>query len=334
MGGCFSSSAPRFKTIDDKYESLEQVQAALRANGLESSRLIVGIDFTASNLSSGAVSFGGRSLHDTTVENPYEQALLAICNTLSAFDDSGEIFCYGFGDTRSRDSSVFSLFPDGKAATDLSQLFWQYKYQLPHIKLSGPTSFAPLIHQAIERVIATGNRYHILVILADGLVSEECRKATEEALVRASSYPLSIVCIGLGDGPFDAMQEFDDKLPKRNFDNFQFLNMTALSRITFPDARTQQAYFAMSALQEVPVQYQIIKKLGLLAGQTPHGAAKLERQQTTHSKRHIVHALPPPVLSAPAGPPSFTQPSVPQMPPMPMPPTQSLGTGTGYRPPY
>lgn len=39
----------KFQAIADKYETLDQVQQALREGGLESSQLIVGVDFTKSN---------------------------------------------------------------------------------------------------------------------------------------------------------------------------------------------------------------------------------------------------------------------------------------------
>ena len=59
------------------------------------------------------------------------------------------------------------------------------------------------------------------------------------------------------------MEPFDEALPRRRFDNFQFVCLNS----TIADCRKkgvqEEIGFALQALMEVPEQFQIINKLGL-----------------------------------------------------------------------
>jgi len=253
-----SAAARKFAPILDNFTSLTQVQKALRESGLEASQLIIGVDYTQSNEWQGKRSFGGQNLHTLgPKDNPYQQVLKVIGETLSVFDEDGMIPCFGFGDAATRDQNVFPFNTSGEDCNGLSEVLERYKQVTSRVQLSGPTSFAPLIRKAIN-IVRESREYHILLIVADGQVSSEAD--TVRAIVEATKYPLSIVMVGVGDGPWDKMEEFDDRLPQRAFDNFQFVDFSALQR-KHPG---NQAAFALNALMEIPEQYQMIRKLGLM----------------------------------------------------------------------
>uniref|UniRef100_A0A453RZH5 Copine C-terminal domain-containing protein n=1 Tax=Aegilops tauschii subsp. strangulata TaxID=200361 RepID=A0A453RZH5_AEGTS len=89
----------KYSYIPDTYTSLDQVASALRDQGLESSNLILGVDFTKSNEWTGKRSFNGQSLHKLgDAPNPYEAAISIIGKTLASFDEDNLIPCFGFGD--------------------------------------------------------------------------------------------------------------------------------------------------------------------------------------------------------------------------------------------
>ncbi|XP_041025208.1 E3 ubiquitin-protein ligase RGLG2-like [Juglans microcarpa x Juglans regia] len=258
----------KYGRIGDNYNSLEQVTEALHQAGLESSNLIVGIDFTKSNEWTGARSFHHRSLHHLgDLPNPYEQAISIIGRTLSAFDEDNLIPCYGFGDATTHDQDVFSFYED-RPCKGFEDVLARYREIVPHVHLSGPTSFAPIIETAIGIVDASCGRYHVLMIIADGqvLANGPQERSTIDAIVKASNYPLSIVLVGVGDGPWDMMHQFDDNIPSRAFDNFQFVNFTEImSKYIQPSMK--ETVFALNALMEIPLQYKATVDLHLLGSQ-------------------------------------------------------------------
>ncbi|KAL2246889.1 E3 ubiquitin-protein ligase RGLG2-like [Sesamum indicum] len=266
----------RYSRIADNYRSLEEVTEALARAGLESSNLIIGIDFTKSNEWTGKRSYNGRSLHHIgSGLNPYEQAITIIGKTLAAFDDDNLIPCFGFGDASTHDQDVFSFYPDERFCNGFEEVLSRYRELVPNLKLAGPTSFAPIIEMAMTVVEQSGGQYHVLLIIADGQVTRSVdtefghlspqEQKTVQAIVEASKLPLSIILVGVGDGPWDMMKEFDDNIPARDFDNFQFVNFTEIMAKNVHQTR-KETEFALSALMEIPSQYKATMELNLLGG--------------------------------------------------------------------
>ncbi|KAK9073554.1 hypothetical protein SSX86_007878 [Deinandra increscens subsp. villosa] len=259
----------KFSRIDDNYSNLEQVTDALARAGLESSNLIVGVDFTKSNEWTGARSFNRRCLHHIGNDmNPYEAAISIIGRTLASFDEDNLIPCFGFGDASTHDQKVFSFYPDEKFCDGFEDVLKRYRELVPNLQLAGPTSFAPIIETAITVVEQSGGQYHVLLIIADGQISRSVdsgyglsqqERRTVEAIVKASEYPFSIVLVGVGDGPWDMMKQFDDNIPARAFDNFQ-ANIMSKNK----DSSRKEAEFALAALMEIPSQYKATIELNLL----------------------------------------------------------------------
>jgi E3 ubiquitin-protein ligase RGLG len=250
-----------------RYASLADLNAALAKANFTHSQLIFGIDCTKSNLWNGAVSFAGRSLHDlggpADAPNPYVLTIRMLADELARFDADGSIPVYGFGDKTSADKSVFPFHTRPEGCAGFDDVLRTYAARIPTISLAGPTSFGPIIRKAVEHVKREQqNSFTILVILADGQVTAV--RDTEHALVQASHFPISIVCVGVGDGPWDAMRVLDSGLPKRKFDNFRFVELNQVAAEAKERGVELEDAFVCSALAEVPSQYAEVCRLGIL----------------------------------------------------------------------
>eukprot|EP00703_Trepomonas_sp_PC1_P005050 JAP91556.1 Copine I [Trepomonas sp. PC1] len=248
--------------IMDKFQTFAELEQAQKKVGIESIQMVVGFDFSKSNEWTGEHSYR-QSLHALSPANPYLKALSVLQPLLHKFDEDGIIPAFRFGCAQTRDQAVLPLLPSNpdphfKGFDALKQAYAQATQE---IQMSGPTTFAPMIQKAIEVCQSYGGRQLIfLLLLTDGDVSNP--QLDMQCLVQASSFPISICALGLGDGPFDKMNVFDN-MPGRKFDNFQFVNFTALeaqaARCECPDL-----VLATHALQELPDQFMQMRALGIV----------------------------------------------------------------------
>ncbi|ESU34828.1 Phospholipid-binding Copine Family Protein [Giardia duodenalis] len=206
-----------------------------------------------------------RTSHDIKRrEIPYVKAMRIMSRVISRFDDDDIYPVYRFGCINTKDKSVLPLlYPDQEDPhfEGFDAVKKAYEHIAPQIEMSGPTTFAPMIRQAIEISRESNGQYMILVLLTDGDVSDMVEDM--KALQEASNYPLSIVAVGLGDGPFDKMHIFDDDVRGRKFDNFQFVNFTEVE-MKAGKCENPELVLATAMMQEIPSQFAFIKKLGYL----------------------------------------------------------------------
>ena len=161
---------------------------------------------------------------------------------------------------------------EGRACRDSREVLVRYNEMMKEVVLSGPTNFAPIIKRSMKHVEESGNKFHILVIIADGQMEDE--GPTVDAIIEASKLPLSIILIAVGDGPWDIMKDFDDHMPGRKFDNFQFVDFHSII-----ERRNPETAFALAALMEVPEQYKTMGKRGYFSG-------KIQRIEKNNTFNH------------------------------------------------
>ncbi|KAA0158394.1 hypothetical protein FNF31_05463 [Cafeteria roenbergensis] len=267
--GCAASRSA--KAFSDKYRTIEELRAGMREANLEDSDMIVAIDMTRSNEASmgGNVSFEGLDLHDLKTLNPYERVMELVGHEVArALDRDAKFPVLAFGDAGSVDHAAGCVYlGDAEGFGAVRPLYRSFVAD-PRVRKSGPTSFAGVINYTIDHSITTG-RFHTLIIITDGQINDSVdvhsapsgrvakRSPTMEALIRASQYPIEVIVIGVGDGPWGSMESLDDEvkdvakslgMPYR-VDCCQFVPFTSYMRTTDPAVLHR---FTLACLQEVP----------------------------------------------------------------------------------
>ncbi|KAG3117229.1 Copine-4 [Phytophthora idaei] len=251
--------------------------------------LIAGIDYTASNGSPSDPSslhyMGGNYQGQM---NDYQAAITATGAILEPYDSDKRFPVYGFGGlVNGVVDHCFPLTfdPSQPEVEGIGGIMKAYSDSFQFVQLHGPTKFAPLVHQAaaIARTFSTpaeqglgGNlKYFVLLIITDGAIMD--MQETIDELVQASTLPLSIVIVAVGNADFTAMNALDadgkllidSRRQKAARDIVQF--------VPFNQFRRNPARLAKETLAEIPTQLLQYYNMKGINPRTP-----LQRQGTSY----------------------------------------------------
>ena len=240
--------------LEKEYSFLDYLKGGMEIN------LIIGIDFTSSNLDPKLPN----SLHNITSNamNAYEKAIKS-CGDIVGYYDYDQLFpVYGYGAILPNDTVVSHCFPINGNPQDpnintINGVIEAYRQVLPILRLHGPTFFAPIINELNRNVkenLSAGKtmNYSILMILTDGLIND--MDDTIDALVEASFLPISVIIIGIGNGDFGNMDILDaDEEPL--FDrNGRKADRDLVQFVPFMQYANDGEKLAEQVLEEVPRQ--------------------------------------------------------------------------------
>ncbi|XP_031628977.1 copine-8-like [Contarinia nasturtii] len=226
----------------------------------------IAIDFTASN----GVHTNPHSLHYLSANklNNYEIALRGVGEIISYYDSHKLFPAFGFGARLPPNGQVSHQFPlndkpSHPYCSSIEEILVHYRRQLNTVHLHGPTNFAPVINNTIS--IASqfqegGGHYFVLLIITDGIISD--MHQTKQAIIKASTLPISIIIVGVGDDDFENMNELDSDdstLREGNLfakrDIVQFVPLRRYLTKSGPNQYIKsQADLAKEVLAEIPAQ--------------------------------------------------------------------------------
>ncbi|PVD24426.1 hypothetical protein C0Q70_14909 [Pomacea canaliculata] len=192
-------------TIQQHQSFLDYIKGGLQM------QFMVAIDFTASNGNPTHPS----SLHYIHPQQPnqYVAAIKAIGEIIQDYNSKKMFPVLGFGaklpDGQVSHDFAVNFNPQNPCVQGVDGILQAYQAALSRIQLHSPTNFSPVIN-LLSRYASEardGSTYFTLLIITDGEITD--MQQTKNAIVMASSLPMSIIIVGVGNAEFDAMEILD-----------------------------------------------------------------------------------------------------------------------------
>jgi len=223
----------------------------------------VAVDFTGSNGNPKSP----QSLHfqdPSGRPNQYVTAINAVGGIVQDYDSDKMFPALGFGARVPPNGAVsheffLTLNPSTPFCAGVDGIVSAYYNSLNTVQLYGPTNFAPVINHVANFAAAhqgEASNYFVLLILTDGIITDF--DDTKRALVGASSLPMSVIIVGIGDEDFAAMDildgdqnrlQYQGQVAKR--DIVQFVEMR---KFVSREGGWNRELLAKAVLAEIPGQ--------------------------------------------------------------------------------
>lgn len=257
-----------------EYSFLDFIFGGLQIN------LSIAIDFTASN---GDPS-DPKSLHHISPVSPneYQQAIYAVGRVVQDYDSDKLFPVLGFGAKLPSSSEVAFEFavnfnPNRPHCAGIDGVLQAYANCIRQVELYGPTNVAPIINhvarfaqqaQQQEKAGKGAAAYFILLLLTDGAVTDI--QATVDAIVQASTLPMSLIIVGVGTADFSLMNFLDGDDGKLKSSSGKYAARDIVQFVPFRDFKQASAdQLARYVLAEIPGQVtQYFKQRGLPPNKT------------------------------------------------------------------
>lgn len=222
--------------------------------------LAIGIDFTASNKDYKLENSNHYIQQDKL--NCYEQAI-KYCGQILAYYDYDQVYpVYGFGALVLGEKIVDNCFSVNlnmdPNIRGIYNVLANYRRCLKNIKFYGPTCFAPIINKMISEIrvkiksVYDYLEYNVLLILTDGNVSD--LEESVEGVITASKYPISIIIIGIGTGPFDKMDALDADVSPLVDKHGRKMERDIVQFVEFDRFKDDDEELIREVLAEIPTQ--------------------------------------------------------------------------------
>jgi len=236
---------------------LDYIQGGLQVN------FTIGIDFTGSN----GPPQDPRSLHYMDPDgrdNQYSLAIKAVGDIIQDYDYDKMFPCLGFGAKVPPNYTVsheffLTLEAGNPFCAGIPGIMNAYSRCLQSVQFYGPTNFSPVIQHVAQFARAhqgDPSNYFVLLIITDGIITD--MEDTKRSIVGASTLPMSLIIVGVGDEDFSAMRilDGDDKRLQVNGQKAErdIVQFVELRKFIGPDGSWSKENLARAVLAEVPNQ--------------------------------------------------------------------------------